>query len=86
MEAAEGSLCSPRRALPTEKKVDSGTSQSKSGSSVDSSNSGQLYVQHGWSLPEDETGPTTRRGLDPMTKVSSLRMYLLISLKDSTLP
>ena len=30
----------------------------------------KLYVQDGWSLPEDETGPTTRRGLDLMTKVA----------------
>ena len=33
-----------RRALPTEKKVESGTSQSKSGTSVELSNSGDLMA------------------------------------------
>ena len=36
----EHSLCSPQTALPTETKVESGTSQSKSGTSVDLDNSG----------------------------------------------
>ena len=36
-----GSLHSPPRALPTETKVESGTSQSKSGTSVNLSNSGE---------------------------------------------
>ena len=35
-----GSLSSPQRALPTETKVESGTSQRKSGTSVNFSNSG----------------------------------------------
>ena len=37
-----GSLRSPQRALPTETKVESGTSQRKSGTSVNLSNSGTL--------------------------------------------
>ena len=38
--SAFGSLCSPPRALPTETKVESGTSQIKSGKSVNLSKSG----------------------------------------------
>jgi len=44
------------RALPTETKVESGTSQSKSGISVDLSNSGERRGDPGSSVLEQQTG------------------------------
>ena len=50
---SEGSPCIPQRALPTETKVESGTSQSKSETSVNFSNSG-LFWGPGALKPETE--------------------------------
>ena len=52
------SLRSPPTALPTEAKVESGTSQSKIGTSVKLSNSGLLWTQHAERLAEEAAGGT----------------------------
>jgi len=61
-----GSLRSPERALPTETNVESGTSQSKSGTSVNFSSSGDLggvvdgAVEEARSKSPSEEGTTKR--------------------------